>query len=215
MKLDGPTVEPLSGNTKSIVVFFHGYGANGNDLISLSNAWQDVLPDTKFYSPDAPFKCDFGVDSYQWFDLIERNEEEIKRGLLKIKPIVNQYLDEIILENEISESNMCIVGFSQGTIMALYHLTKRQKPCAGLIGYSGMLFNDQEFEKTIQCKFPILLYHGKNDPVISYQSSMEAKENLRKFGFEVECIIQNNLEHGIDINGLSQGKVFLDKVLNV
>ena len=215
MTLDGPTVNPLSGTTKSVVIFFHGYGANGKDLISISEAWQNALPDTKFYSPNAPFKCDFGIDSYQWFDLAERNETEIKKGLLKIKPIINEYLDSVLIENNITEEKVCVVGFSQGTIMALYHLTKRDKACAGVIGYSGMLFNDQDFERKIRCKFPILLYHGKNDPIISSSSSEIAKDTLDKFDFNVECIIQPNLEHGIDLNGLHKGKDFLEKILNI
>lgn len=215
MKLDGPVVNPLSGDTKNVVIFFHGYGANGQDLISLSGAWQNDLPNTKFYSPNAPFKCNFGIESYQWFDLVERNEEELKRGLHAIEPILNEYLDEILTENNITDNKLSVVGFSQGTIMGLYHLTKRSKACAGLIGYSGLLFNDQEFEKKIKSKFPILLYHGKNDPVITAHSSEIARDNLEEFGFDVKCIIQENLEHGIDLEGLNQGKIFLEKVLNI
>ena len=47
--LDGPRLAPASGGAaKSLVIFVHGYGSNGEDLIGLAPYWQDALPDTTF-----------------------------------------------------------------------------------------------------------------------------------------------------------------------
>ena len=56
-KLDGPRIEPRSGNAKQLVVFLHGYGADGNDLIEIGRAWQGLLPEAAFVSPHAPRPC--------------------------------------------------------------------------------------------------------------------------------------------------------------
>ena len=213
ISLKGPSVIPNKTKVKKIVLFLHGYGANGNDLISLSSFWKDIAPNTAFYSPNAPFKCDFGSDSFQWFELIDRDEKEMAGGLKKSGPILNNYLDEILTQHDLSVQDLVVVGFSQGTIMALYHMCKRESACAGVIGYSGMLFDDKNYKSSILSKFPILLYHGKNDSVIRFESSLSAETKLSQYGFEVKCIIQDNLDHGIDENGLIEGKKFLKEIL--
>ena len=55
--LNGPVIKNQSEDFERIIVFLHGYGANGNDLISIGNAWQKVIPKTIFLSPNAPFDC--------------------------------------------------------------------------------------------------------------------------------------------------------------
>ena len=56
-ELNGPRLEPRSGQVKRLVVFLHGYGADGNDLIDIGRAWEPLLPDTAFVSPHAPEPC--------------------------------------------------------------------------------------------------------------------------------------------------------------
>ena len=213
--LEGPSVLPDEDKIKNIILFLHGYGANGNDLISLSSFWKGLASNTAFYSPNAPFKCDFGSESFQWFDLINRDEKEIKEGLKKAGPILNKYIDKLLLKHKLSEKKLIVVGFSQGTIMALYHMCKRKNSCGGIIGYSGMLFDDENYKKSIESRYPVFLYHGKNDNVINYESSIFAESKLKEYGFHVTCKIQDELEHGIDENGLIEGKKFLDKILDI
>ena len=56
-ELNGPRLEPRSGQAKRLVVFLHGYGADGNDLIDIGRSWEPMLPDTAFVSPHAPEPC--------------------------------------------------------------------------------------------------------------------------------------------------------------
>lgn len=215
LKLRGPKLLPKKCNISNIVLFLHGYGANGNDLISLSSFWKDILPETAFYSPNAPFSTDFGPDSYQWFDLLKRTKDEMRDGLAKSGPYLNNYIEEILNENNLDIHKLLVVGFSQGTIMALDHMSKRSSPCAGVIGYSGMFFEDEDCQKNIQCTFPILLCHGKNDEVIPYESSNIATKTLNNLGFSVKCNILDDLGHGINEKGLLIGKKFIKSVLGV
>jgi len=51
-QLDGPRLEPRAGTkARNLVVFLHGYGADGNDLIEIGRAWQPLLPETAFRLP--------------------------------------------------------------------------------------------------------------------------------------------------------------------
>ena len=85
-ELDGPRLEALGGPAKRLVVFLHGYGADGNDLIDIGRAWQGMLPDTAFVSPHAPEPCGQAPMGRQWFNLTFRTPNERWDGARKAAP---------------------------------------------------------------------------------------------------------------------------------
>lgn len=200
---------------KNAVIFLHGYGANSEDLINIANLWIDKLPETLFLSPNAPFKCEFADNAYQWFELTSISPDSIGDGLKKAGPYLNDYIDHVSNTFKVEEKNIFFVGFSQGTMMALYHLCKRENSCAGLLGYSGLLFENEKFKSEIKSKFPIKLYHGKKDELINYQNSIEASKKLKKFGFDIDYSLSDDLGHGIDDKGIQLGLNFIKKTFNV
>ena len=205
-----------SGDTyKNAVIFLHGYGANSNDLIGIANLWIESLPNTIFLSPNAPFECDFSPNAYQWFELTSISPDSIGDGLKKAGPYLNDYINHVSNTFKVKEKNIFFVGFSQGTMMALYHLCKRENRCAGLLGYSGLLFENENFKSEIKSKFPIKLYHGKKDELINYQNSIEASKKLKKFGFDIDYSLSDDLGHGIDDKGIQLGLNFIKKTFNV
>ena len=205
-----------SGDTfKNAVIFLHGYGANSNDLIGIANLWIESLPNTIFLSPNAPFECDFSPNAYQWFELTSISPDSIGDGLKKAGPYLNVYIDHVSNTFKVKEENIFFVGFSQGTMMALYHLCKRENRCAGLLGYSGLLFENENFKSEIKSKFPIKLYHGKKDELINYQNSIEASKKLKTLGFDIDYSLSDDLGHGIDDKGIQLGLNFIKKTFNV
>ena len=205
-----------SGDTyKNAVIFLHGYGANSNDLIGIANLWIESLPNTIFLSPNAPFECDFSSNAYQWFELTSISPDSIGDGLKKAGPYLNDYIDHVSNTFKVEEKNIFFVGFSQGTMMALYHLCKRENRCAGLLGYSGLLFENENFKSEIKSKFPIKLYHGKKDELINYQNSIEASKKLKTLGFDIDYSLSDDLGHGIDDKGIQLGLNFIKKTFNV
>merc|ERR1711991_871866 len=171
----------------------------------------ESLPNTIFLSPNAPFECDFSPNAYQWFELTSISPDSIGDGLKKAGPYLNAYIDHVSNTFNVKEKNIFFVGFSQGTMMALYHLCKRENRCAGLLGYSGLLFENENFKSEIKSKFPIKLYHGKKDELINYQNSIEASKRLKKFGFDIEYSLSDDLGHGIDDKGIQLGLNFIKK----
>ena len=175
----------------------------------------ESLPNTIFLSPNAPFECDFSSNAYQWFELTSISPDSIGDGLKKAGPYLNDYIDHVSNTFKVEEKNIFFVGFSQGTMMALYHLCKRENRCAGLLGYSGLLFENENFKSEIKSKFPIKLYHGKKDELINYQNSIEASKKLKKFGFDIDYSLSDDLGHGIDDKGIQLGLNFIKKTFNV
>ena len=57
------------GQAVGMVVFLHGYGADGNDLLGLADPMAPHLPGVAFAAPDAPERCAGGGFGYQWFPI--------------------------------------------------------------------------------------------------------------------------------------------------
>ena len=213
--LSGPIIKPENQTVRNAIIFLHGYGANGNDLISIGDLWKNSLQETIFFSPNAPFNCAWSSDAYQWFDLTSISPDKIGEGLKTAGPFLNDYIDKIKADYHLGLESIFFVTFSQGTMMALYHLCKRKDKCAGIMGYSGLLFQDETFDSEVKSKFPIKLYHGKDDDVLDHSQTISAAEKFNLLEFDIEYKIQNNLGHGIDNEGLEFGLNFIKKTFNI
>ena len=212
MKLSGPALVPPS--VKKIVVFLHGLGANGDDLISLADEFAADLPDTAFYSPNAPFPCDMAPYGYQWFSLQQRVESLILAGIKIAAPILNEYLDGLLKEHNLKPKDLALVGFSQGTMMSLYVAPRRPERIAGVVGYAGALIAPELLQKEIASKPPICLVHGDADMVVPYEAMSSAEVALEYNQIPCESHTRPYLGHGIDGQGIDIARKFLKKHLS-
>src|SRR5690242_17264941 len=144
--LDGPRLAPRSGKAKSLVVFLHGYGADGNDLIEIGRAWQGLLPDAAFVSPHAPRPCGQAPTGREWFPLTFREAGERWRGVNQAAPGLDSFLDAELKRTGLPPAALALVGFSQGTMMALHTGLRRAAPPAAIVGYSGLLATPEPVE---------------------------------------------------------------------
>ena len=220
MSLDGPRLEPKSGTTKQLVVFLHGYGADGNDLIEIGKQWQRWLPDALFISPNAPDRCAMSPSGRQWFPLTRRDPDESWKGVVSARPGIDAFLDAELAANNLDDSKLAIVGFSQGTMMALHVGLRRQRAPAAVLGFSGVLVGPEHLgEATARTPKgetpPILLFHGSNDDVIPVDALFESTEQLAKANIPVQWHLSPGLGHGIDGEGLIQGGQFLAKAFGL
>jgi phospholipase/carboxylesterase len=212
--LDGPRLEPRSGTAKKLVVFLRGYGADGNDLIELGRVWQPLLPDAAFVSPHAPEPCAGAPMGRQWFELTFRNPDERWRGVNAAGPILDRFLDAELARRKLPATALALVGFSQGTMMALHVGLRRAKPPAAIIGYSGLLVLPEGAEAKsiapqIKSRPPVLLVHGDRDEVIPVQALLQATQDLAELEVPAEWHISSGIGHGIDQEGLRHGGEFL------
>lgn len=208
-RLDGPRLEPASGGlARQLVVLLHGYGADGNDLIALARHWQALLPHAAFASPNAPEPCDAGF-GFQWFELTMRDPDERWRGVQEAAPALTAFLDAELARLSLREDSLALVGFSQGTMMALHVGLRRAPGPAAILGYSGLLAGPEHLAAEIEVAPPVMLIHGDRDELIPVQALHQARETLAAAGLVVEWHVRPGLGHGIDPEGLALGGAFL------
>ena len=213
-ELDGPRLDPRSGAARQLVVFLHGYGADGNDLIDIGRAWQQLLPQAAFASPHAPEPCGQAPVGRQWFPLTMRDPGERWTGVNKAAPLLERFLDAELNRHKLPPSALALVGFSQGTMMALHVGPRRAAAPAAVVGYSGLLVTPPEqeiqaFAAEIRSRPPVLLVHGERDDLIPAQALFQAAQGLSALGLSVEWHISPGTGHGIDAEGLRHGGEFL------
>jgi phospholipase/carboxylesterase len=218
-ELDGPRLEPRGGApAKQLVVFLHGYGADGNDLIEIGRAWQSLLPNAAFVSPHAPEACGQSPSGKQWFNLTFRDPNERWTGVNAAAPMLDRFLDAELQRRRLPPSALALVGFSQGTMMALHVGLRRAVAPAAIVGYSGMLVlppgaDPDKVPTEIRAKPPVLLIHGEQDELIPAPALFQAAQALAAFEVPTEWHLSPGLGHGIDQEGLRQGGQFLARRL--
>jgi phospholipase/carboxylesterase len=212
--IDGPRLAPRSGQAKQLVVFLHGLGADGNDLIELGAQWQDWLPDAAFVAPQAPDPCESVPMGRQWFPLTFRDPAEFWRGVTYAAPRLEAFLNEELARHALPASKLALVGFSQGCMMALHVGLLRVTAPAAIVGYSGLLVLESgkapgSLKEAARSKPPILLVHGDRDEVVPIEMFFFSKEALA--GAELSCQwhLSFGIGHGIDEGGLRHGGLFL------
>jgi phospholipase/carboxylesterase len=214
MVLDGPRIAPASGEqATSLVVFLHGYGADGNDLIDIGRAWAPVLPGTAFVSPHAPEPCGEAPVGRQWFPLASADPHLLRERVRSAAPALDAFLDAELAANGLADDRLALVGFSQGTMMALHVGPRRAGGIAGIVGYSGLLAGPEDLRTEMRHRPPVLLVHGAADPVIPAIALQAARQALGEAGLAVEWHLRPGLQHGIDQEGLTLGAGFLQRVL--
>ncbi len=219
VELDGPRLSPRSGGARQLVVFLHGYGADGNDLIEIGRVWQQILPQAAFVSPHAPEPCGQAPVGRQWFALTFRDPNERWVGANKAAPALERFLDAELARHQLPPSALALVGFSQGTMMALHVGLRRAVSPAAIVGYSGLLVlppdgNPETLAAEIKSRPPVLLVHGDQDELIPVQALFQGTQALAAMGVPVEWHVSAGVGHGIDQEGLRHGGEFLARAFS-
>ena len=212
--LSGPRIAPKSGVAKQLVVFLHGYGADGKDLIEVGRQWQKILPDAAFVSPNAPEPCAMSPMGRQWFGLTMRDPNERWVGVTKARPSLDEFLDAELRAANLPDSALALVGFSQGTMMALHVGLRRPRAPGAIVGFSGVLVGPEHLaEATARTPKgeppPVLLVHGEADETIPVEAMFSSAEELGKANIPTQWHLSRGIGHGIDGGGLLHGGMFL------
>ena len=214
--ISGPVIEPSSGNSpKQMIIFVHGYGADGNDLIGLANYFQSTLPEAIFLSPHAPEACSMNPSGYQWFDLTSTDPAVLWSKILVAADHLNEFIDSKLLEYNIAEENLALIGFSQGTMMSLHVSLRRKNTMAAVLGYSGRLIGADLLKDDLISKPSIYLIHGDQDPMVPYQESLTAEKVLKEYSIDIKTHISEHTQHSIAEDGLRIGVDFLASKLKI
>ena len=206
--VNGSSIQPQSGTTRKIVLLLHGYGSSGADLISLAPEWQKRMPDALFVAPNAPQRCP-SSGGYQWWPLTAFNPQALAAGARSAAAAIDAFIDRKLDQYQLREADLAIVGFSQGTMMALHVGLRRPNRVAAIVGYSGMLTGPAELADLEGAKPPVLLVHGSDDAIVPVAALHAAKAQLQKIGVEVSEHISAGLGHGVEAVGVTMGGAFV------
>jgi phospholipase/carboxylesterase len=208
--LDGPRRDAESGPARSLVVFLHGYGASGDDLIELASMLSSRLPHTAFAAPHAVEEMPYpGQPAYQWFPLTQLDPEELAEGTRKAAPALEAFLSAELKRHQLPASRLALVGFSQGTMMALHVGLRLPQAPAAIVGLSGVIAGAATLAAEIKCRPPVMLSHGADDDVIPAAALHLTREALAACGVPVEWHVREGLGHGIDEAVVAETASFL------
>lgn len=208
--LSGPQWGPAAGGPPaSLIVLLHGVGADGHDLIELAPLLAPLLPQTRFIAPDAPEPCDLAPFGRQWFSLADRRPEALLAGVARAAPVLDAYLDGLLAQYGLTADRLALLGFSQGTMLALHAAPRRPAPLAAVLGYSGALIDDGRLAAEHRSAPPVLLIHGDADEIVPVAALPAAVAALQAAGIAVEWSVRPGLGHGLDPEGIAAGGRFL------
>jgi phospholipase/carboxylesterase len=213
LSMQGTSIPPANGKADYLVMFLHGLGADANDLIGLSDEFIDILPNAAFVSPNAPFMCDMAPMGRQWFSLQSRETNHMLTGIQSSAPLLNKHIDEELAKYGLDISKLIVIGFSQGTMMALHTLLRRNTPPAAIIGYSGAIIASRNLAGEITAKPPICLVHGDEDQVVPFAAMADAEAALFNAGVQVEAYAVEGLGHGISGEGIVIARDFIKRYI--
>ncbi|MBV0890605.1 dienelactone hydrolase family protein [Paracoccus sp. Z118] len=199
----------------SVVVLLHGYGADGADLLGLADPLSPHLPGTAFHAPDAPEPSINNPMGRQWFPipwLDGSTEAQAREAMGRSVEDLNHYLDEVLKAEGLTADRMVVVGFSQGTMMALHVVPRRAEAVAGIVGFSGRLLAPELLDE-VTVKPPVLLVHGDQDQMVPFADMGLAGDALTGAGFTVYSHVMKNTGHGISPDGLGVALAFIRQCL--
>ena len=165
--------------------------------------------------PNAPEKCQISPTGYQWFDLSNDDINYIKNESHKAEKILKEYIKEIKSEFKLSNSKICVSGFSQGCMMSLSIGLTIDDPFNCIVGFSGKIIDKEDLSKRIKSSTNVLLIHGAQDDVVPCTNLLEAKDFLMRHKINVQTKIINNCAHHIPIEASSTALEFIKKNFNI
>jgi len=211
MSLKYLELKNISDKCGKLVFILHGYGADANDLLSIAKYWQRFLPESYFCLPNAPNICQINSGGFEWFDLMQTDEKKIiEESLISLKKL-EKLIDEKQDMLNLKFKDIYLVGFSQGTMMSIQYAISSKKEIAGVLGYSGKIFDYDLLSKNLRSRPKIKFLHGNIDEIVPVEEMYKAVDFLKLNKFNVDYKVYENLSHAISPDGLSDGLNFIKK----
>ena len=197
------------------VILLHGYGGDGKDISLLTMNWKRFLPNTIFLCPNGHEKCEINPLGFQWFDLTKDEPQYILEQSKKAEKKLQQFIDEVKIEYNLKNHQICLSGFSQGCMMSinLGLISKENFNC--VVGFSGKIINQEDLVSRKISSTKFFLMHGDLDTVVSPTFLLEAEDFLIRNGIEVKTKIIKNCEHHIPVEASSEGLNYIKSNFNI
>ncbi|OEY87158.1 phospholipase [Wolbachia pipientis] len=209
IEINGPEI-CLSGDRKNVIVCLHGWGASGDSFIHVAKIMSKFLPYSHFIAPNAPFVRKTG-GGYQWFGLENRAEEILYNGVKHAASIVNCFIDKKLKEMGLNDTQLSLIGFSQGAMLAIHASLTRVQPCSSVVAYSGRFIAPSQVTMDIKSTPEMCIIHGDADDVVPFSCFDLSVQTLKKHGVNIEAHAIHALGHIINDDGIKLGVEFIKR----
>ncbi len=213
--LDTKIIRPENNIIKNAIILLHGYGGDGNDISTLTLNWKRFLPETIFFCPNGHEICSINPNGFQWFNLEKDDPAFILEESIKAENKLNFFINEIKSEYKLNNSEICISGFSQGSMMSINLGLSAEEKFNCIVGFSGKIIDKENISKRIKSKTKMLLIHGDQDVVVPPNSLLEAQDFLIRHKINVETKMIKNCGHNIPIEASSIALNYIKKNLYI
>jgi phospholipase/carboxylesterase len=190
-----------------LVVFLHGYGSSGADLMAFADYWQASMPTVAFAAPDGPTATKDG--GFQWVGKRPGGDPRLYDDAVAIQPVVDAFIDAELARLGLDATRLALVGFSQGTLTALHLGLRRALTPAAILGYAGGLVGREHLAADITSRPPVMLVNGELDELAPVYGMHVAVKALSEAGVVAAGQALPNLGHAVDTNALVLGARFL------
>lgn len=213
-QLTGPVHRTKTGGPPQQIFFlFHGWGADGANLLDIALSLSHDFPDAEFHLPNAPYLCEANTAGYQWFSLSDETTSALLNEMEAVSAIVENYIREKTKHANLDHTKIILLGFSQGAMLAKHLALTRENLCAAVAAYSGKLIDVPK--NIIDPKVPMILIHGEEDLVIPVEAMVDSYKVLKDLGLTVDAYRMVELGHGINQAGLELGHRFIKQHLGL
>mgnify|MGYP001392863675 CR=1 FL=1 len=214
--LDTTIISPENDEeVKNAVILLHGYGGDGNDISMLTLNWKRFLKNTVFLCPNGHEKCQINPLGFQWFDLTIEDQQYIIKRSLEAEKVIKIFIEEVKNKYNLTNGNIVLCGFSQGCMMSINTGLTLEEEFNCIIGFSGKIIDTNNLQKRIKNKSKILLIHGDQDEIVSFNYLLEAKDFFKRNKFEIQTNLIKNCGHHIPIEASSIALNFIKKNLGI
>ena len=202
--LNSIIIKPKNGiEIKNAVILLHGYGGDGKDISMLSLNWKRHMPNTVFICPNGHEVCQINPSGFQWFDLTKDDPDYILEQSIKAENKIQNFINEIKQEFNLTNNKICLVGFSQGCMLSLNVGLISEEKFSCIVGFSGKIIDQTNLKGRVKNFSDILLIHGDADQVVPSTHLLEAKDFLIRNSVEVETLLIKDCDHHIPMKASS------------
>ena len=202
--LNSIIIKPESGiEIKNAVILLHGYGGDGKDISMLSLNWKRHMPNTVFICPNGHEVCLINPSGFQWFDLTKDDPDYILEQSIKAENKIQNFINEIKQEFNLTNNKICLAGFSQGCMLSLNVGLITEEKFSCIVGFSGKIIDQNNLKGRVKNFSDVLLIHGDADQVVPSTYLLEAKDFLIRNGINVQTLLIKNCDHHIPMEASS------------
>ena len=202
--LNSIVIKPENGiEIKNAVILLHGYGGDGKDISMLSLNWKRHMPNTVFICPNGHEVCQINPSGFQWFDLTKDDPDYILEQSIKAENKIQNFINEIKQEFNLTNNKICLAGFSQGCMLSLNVCLITEEKFSCIVGFSGKIIDQNNLKRRVKNFSDVLLIHGDADQVVPSTYLLEAKDFLIRNGINVQTLLIKNCDHHIPMEASS------------